>query len=730
MSGLMLVAILAALGGLGSVLTGVAWWFAAGGFAAIVLLAAAVVRGIARHRLWATLAGFLAGVFSLTLFFAPTDAIFGVLPTFETLGDLQKLQNAGLDSIATQQVPADAVTGIVYLVCLGVAGIAVAMDALAFAVRAPALTGIPLLVLLLVPGIVAANLADAFFFALTAAAWLAILLVRSRPAGRRAAVWIGAAALVAALILPIALPRVDAGVAASGGGASLSTGINPIITLGDDLRQGDEKLAISYTTTEQGGEYLRLAALDDFTGSTWKPSAATIDPANDIGAIGPVPGLEAGVAALSVTSTVNVANILTRWLPVPYAPRSIDGVIGAWAWDADALSIRTDRSNARNQHYEVHSLQIAPTIEQLVTAGTTVAPGLERYLVVPADLPAIVATTAAQVVGNAATNYDKAIALQGYFTGGLFTYSEDAPVKQGYDGSGASVLAAFLTAKSGYCVHFSSAMASMARTLGIPARVAVGFTPGSAVKTEGSELPEYRVTTHDLHAWPELYFSGVGWVRFEPTPGRGVAPAFAPLSIDDPATPNVDESKPVPPPTPTAAATAAATPAPGITKAPATADPATAPDAAPPTPPSPWVFIVPIAVLLSLPFLVRAFRRQRRIGRLDAGSALAGWEELRDTADDLGLRTSDARTPRQLGVDLAAHLDDDGAAALARLRASLESEAFAHPEGGAPPGADDLRAVLRALRRDAGLAKRIAATLLPRSLFATWLPAASIVEPD
>jgi hypothetical protein len=728
----MLVAIFTALGGLGGVLTGMEWWLPAGGIAAIVLLAAAIVRGIARHRLWGTFAGLLAGVFSLTLFFGPANAIFGILPTFGTLADLQKLQAAGLDSIATQQVPADAVTGIFYLVCLGVVGIAVAMDAAAFVVRAPALTGIPLLVLLLVPGLVVANLADAFFFALTAAAWLAILLVGSRPAGRRAAVWIGVSALVAALILPIALPRADSTVAASGGGVSLSTGVNPIITLGEDLRRGDEKLAITYTTTQREGEYLRLAALDDFTGSTWKPTATTIDPANDIAGIGPVPGLQAGVAAINVTSTVNVANILSRWLPVPYAPRSVGGVIGAWSWDADALSIRTDSSNARNQTYEVHSLQVAPTIEQLVAAGTTVDPGLERYLAVPTDLPAIVATTALQVAGNAATNYDKAIALQQYFTGGLFTYSEDAPVKRGYDGSGANVLAAFLAAKSGYCVHFSSAMASMARTLGIPARVAVGFTPGSAVNTQGSELPQYRVTTHDLHAWPELYFSGIGWVRFEPTPGRGIAPAFAPRSVDDPATPKVDESKPAPAPTPTsvATATATATPAPGITEAPATADPATAPHAAPPTSPSPWLFIVPIAVLLSLPFLVRAFRRQRRIAQLDAGSAPAGWEELRDTADDLGLPTSNARTPRQLSADLDAHLDDDGAAALARLRAALESAVFASPGGGALPEADDLRAVLRALRRDAGLAKRIAATLLPRSLFATWLPAASIVEPD
>ena len=80
------------------------------------------------------------------------------------------------------------------------------------------------------------------------------------------------------------------------------------------------------------------------------------------------------------------------------------------------------------------------------------------------------------------------------------------------------------------------------------------------------------------------------------------------------------------------------------------------------------------------------------------------------------------------GTDLAVHLDDDGHAALARLRSTLEAQAFAQEQ--THPDAADLRQVLRSLRRDAGLAKRLAAMLLPRSLFAAWLPQPVEVEGD
>ena len=85
-------------------------------------------------------------------------------------------------------------------------------------------------------------------------------------------------------------------------------------------------------------------------------------------------------------------------------------------------------------------------------------------------------------------------------------------------------------------MHFSSAMAVMARTLGIPSRIAVGYAPGSVVNVKDGQN-HYEATSDDLHAWTEIYFQGVGWIDFEPTPGVGSATAFkepgAPASNSD-----------------------------------------------------------------------------------------------------------------------------------------------------------------------------------------------------
>lgn len=719
MSGLILVAIGTASAGLNSVLTDFQWWFVMMIVAAIVLGAAAVVRQVARNRWWASLAAGVASILVLVVFFAPGSAILGVIPTPDTLDAFRQLEQDGREAIASQSVPANAETGIVYLLCVAVAVIAFTMDLVAHSLRAVALAGVPLLALLLAPSFVRTEFNDPFLFALTAVAYLAMLLLTSKPAGRRTAVGIGAVAVVAALLVPIALPRVEPGASAEGAATGLSTGINPIVTLGNDLRQGSPTLAITYETTEPGGVYLRLSALDDFTGVSWEPTAVDVIPENDVAAIGPIPGLGEGVPTRPATTEITVASILSRWLPVPYAPASIEGLDGAWSWEPEGLGIRTERSNARGQTYTVESVQVAPSVEQLVAAGTTVDAGMEKFLDVPTDLPPVVSETALEVVGPAATNYEKAIALQDYFRGGEFTYSEDSPVEEGYDGSGASVLDDFLEAKAGYCVHFSSAMASMARTLGIPARVAVGFTPGDGVTLPDSDIVQYRVTTHNLHAWPELYFSGIGWVRFEPTPGRGSPPAFAPLAEDDPATTDVDESVP-PAPAATPTPTDAPTTAPALPEEEQPTDPTATPDAAVQAVNVGWIFGALLLALVLTPLALRVIRRSRRMSAVDGGSALAAWEELRDTADDLGMRPSEAWTPRQLSLELAPSLDDRGAAALGRLRAALESESFA--ETPAQPAVADVRAVVRSLRRRAGLAWRIAAAFAPKSVVGRWLP--------
>lgn len=715
---LILVAIGCAAAGLNSILADVTWWFRMMGMALLVLGAGAATRAFARNRWWGSLAAFLVAVGAMTFLFAPQHAILGVIPTLESIGDFHEIELLGSASIASQDIPADADEGIVYLLCLGVAVIAWVMDAVAFSLRLPALTGIPLLMLLLVPSLVNPEFNDGFVFALTAAAYLAILLVRAKPASRRTAAGIATAGVLASLVVPLAIPAVQPGVASETGTAGVATGLNPIVTLGDDLRQGDPTLALVYTTTATDGLYLRLTALDEFSGSSWFPTNTDVDPARDLDEIGPVPGLSTAVPVTSVTTNISIANIASRWLPAPYAPTNVDDLEGPWAWEPEGLTIRTEASNARNQSYKVTSRQIAPTVEQLQAAGTTLEAGLERYLVVPEDLPAVVGETATTVVAGATTFYDQALALQSYFRSGDFTYSEEAPVEEGYDGSGASVLAAFLEAKSGYCVHFSSAMASMARTLGIPARVAVGFTPGQPTTNDGEQ--QYRVTTDNFHAWPELYFAGIGWVRFEPTPGRGEVPSFAPATVDDPTTPDVDES--VPPPVTPTDPSAAPTRPPGDEATPTpTPTPGAAGDAAARALPW-WYAPIAVVVLLALtPWAIRVIRRRRRLALVAAGSATAGWDELRDTADDLGMRTSDSRTPRQLSEDLALRLDDPGLEALASLRGSVETESFAEQNGSPDPA--DVRAILRSLRRGSRLGARFSATVLPLSLYAHWLPA-------
>ncbi len=94
-----------------------------------------------------------------------------------------------------------------------------------------------------------------------------------------------------------------------------------------------------------------------------------------------------------------------------------------------------------------------------------------------------------------------------------FTYSERVPTRP------IPLMGFLYEDKRGYCQQFSGAMALMLRMAGIPARVAAGFSPGSYNKDTG----EYRVRDLDAHSWVEVWFTGIGWVPFDPTPARSPA---------------------------------------------------------------------------------------------------------------------------------------------------------------------------------------------------------------
>jgi transglutaminase-like putative cysteine protease len=121
--------------------------------------------------------------------------------------------------------------------------------------------------------------------------------------------------------------------------------------------------------------------------------------------------------------------------------------------------------------------------------------------------------TALAVAGDAPTPYGAAAALQAWFqTGGGFRYTNRPPRDM------VPPLVSFVTrTRAGYCQHFAGAMALMLRYLGVPARVAVGFSSGRYDAKRGV----WRVSDHDAHAWVEAWFSGYGWLPFDPTPSAG-----------------------------------------------------------------------------------------------------------------------------------------------------------------------------------------------------------------
>ena len=123
---------------------------------------------------------------------------------------------------------------------------------------------------------------------------------------------------------------------------------------------------------------------------------------------------------------------------------------------------------------------------------------------------------ASRLTAKARSPYEATITIERWLrSSGGFGYDEHPPAS-----AGAPPLVDFLErSKLGYCQQFAGTMALMLRYLGIPARVAVGFTSGTW--KDGT----WTVTDHDAHAWVEAWFAGHGWLTFDPTPGRGTLSA-------------------------------------------------------------------------------------------------------------------------------------------------------------------------------------------------------------
>ena len=711
-----LLAFAASTAGMHTVLQDARWWLLGLLLTVVVLGSSLAAAALGAGRILSPLVAAGALVATLTIVFAADTAFLGFVPTGESAQRFSGLLRDSVQSITWQSVPATAGTGITCLIGIGIGALVLLADIVAFSLRLPALVGLPLVAVFLVPGLTPAGSTDGFWFAATAVSYLWLLLI-GRPRQTVPALAIGVVAVIVGLVLPGALPGVDLTVTTSSLGASVITGVNPVLSLGDDLRRGAEKTALTYSTLSNDPHYLRLTTVQDFSGTDWGPSEPSLDSADTPVQFGDPPGLSSQVPTDREISYVNVANLWSPWLPVPYPTMRVTGLTGKWLWDPESLTVASNNSLARGENYTVTSLLVDPTPEQLQAAGTIVPAGLNQYLELPGNVPSVIADTAARVTAGAGSNYERAVGLQQFFRGGDFTYSEQTPVTDGYDGTGMAVIAAFLDKRSGYCIQFASAMAVMARTLGIPSRIAVGFLPGTESNETDQGRTLYEVTTHDLHTWPELYFDGIGWVPFEPTASRGVIPDYAnQANAGVPAPLPLPSSSPAPSQSPSVAAPGRS---PQIDNGPTVAGWLSGANW------GGWLTLIgalaaAIALVL-LPAGIRLTRRRRCLAALrnGTGTAAGAWREVIEAARDVGVRLSPVLTPREMDARLARTngMTAAGRDALNRLRQAVEKEGYGSPDDPGPGAlAADLRSVVGALMAGTDAGGRIRAILLPSSL--------------
>ncbi len=727
-------------------------WFLPTAFGVLVVGAGCeAARRLAASRSTVAVGGALALLLYLVLRYAHAEALFGVIPWTASIDHLGELASSGRRDINRYQAPIGVSPGIELLTVGGVGLVALLVDTLAVTFRRAALAGLPLLVLYTVPTAVAPDGVGWVAFALCGVAFLTLLLAESRErvsrwgrpmrysaertnyrpevetaplgqVGRR----VGATALGLALIVPAVLPDVTAssfgfgsgGFGRGGGGGPEVTVVNPILDLGSSLRQGENTPLIRYRGRPT---YLRLVADDTFTGDTWAPSNLKVSrDSNDVeDGLSTAPGLGPTVNRGKRTHRIEVFDLDQRWLPLPYPATKVRDIDGTWLYDPTTFNVFGENSSTRQISYAVASLSVEPTAAQLDAASPSVPPSLRRYVRLP-DIDPAIGAAADQVVADAraTTNYAKALAIQDWLRGPEFQYSQTLDPTGPGDKNGSDAIAEFLKTRRGYCVQFSSTMAVMARDQGIPARVAVGFAPGQR-QPNGS----YVVGAHDAHAWPELYFQGVGWVRFEPTPSSGAPSGVVPpqYATERPAGGTPSET-PGASPTPTSTATGDAA-----------ANPRLREDIFETTPKGgggigagpiripvvPFVIGLVVLVLLSVPAFARVLLRRRRWADADSPSAvaLAAWRDLHDTLVDHGYDWDPADPPRRGAARLIEqrHLTGDPSAAVQRIAAATEQARYAPVMSPVGDLRTDVGTVRAALTADASRWARWRVRLLPRS---------------
>ena len=579
------------------------------------------------------------------------------IPTPDNVDAFLAALDAALESARNYAAPVQpGVPPVHPLLLIGGTLVIVLVDVIACTLRRAPVAGLALLAAYTLPVAVTGEAVSWWLFSVVAALFLTLVFLQHSdhvtswgraPDGEKGsfsvrtgaigntALALGAASIALAVVVPVAVPTMSMSVFEGNGPGTREVEVkDPMIDLRRDLRRGEDIPLMQVTTSGPRPSYFRLSVLARFNGSQWTPGDREIpDTQTATGALPPLDGVATSVPRREAKYDVRIGpDFSSTWLPTTSQTTQIAAGTD-WRYDVttrDFIAAKDDVTTV-DRTYDFTGVQLdydADSMNSAVSGAGTVA-GI--FTDIPPSLNNEIRRLAASVTADAPTRFQKAQLLQQWFReDGDFTYDINEVESAG---SGGADLLAFLEDRVGYCEQFAASMAIMARVIGIPSRVAVGF-----LEPEKAANGAWEFSAHDLHAWPELFFPGSGWVRFEPTPQDratevpGYTTAdFAPVTAE---------------PSPSASRSTDALPERGASPS------ADAGSADEDTSSVPWVPILAgllglavVALLLLTPRLVRASRRRRRM----AGDIEDLWVELRDAAADLGHAWPVGRSPRRAG---------------------------------------------------------------------------------
>ncbi|MPZ89400.1 MAG: hypothetical protein GEU81_15290, partial [Nitriliruptorales bacterium] len=474
----------------------------------------------------------------VSLVFLSSTLIFGLVPTPDTARGAFDLWLSGLELVQIRPSPTYVEPGLLFLAVNGVWAVSHAVDGLVFRLQAPITAIVLAMVLWTVPLALAPPSPGAWLWTAPFLAAAAGLLLTSAdsdlgrygrwvhpgdPAGVRrrrnplvtGGAFLAACAIAGGALLASSLPGYGEGPwyqLRGFGGTTLTS--NPIVSMQQNLVSQDTGPVLRVRSPRP--VYIRTTSLDIYSErEEWTNEGITGEPVT--GPVGLSQPLTVGDRVSVGVEVVDLPNAVL--VPLPYQTTAIrNTTVDSLRYDRPLATFTVDESRGleSGDTFEVRAALPDPSAEVLNSLSAGAITTAASLTALPDSVPPQVGDLARQIVGDAGavTPFQQALAIQAELR--TWTYSlEVIPSHSG------NALAAFLENRTGYCEQFAATMAVMLRELGIPARVAVGFTPGvpadPGAAAQGEETT-YTVSLANAHAWVEVLFPGYGWISFEPTP--------------------------------------------------------------------------------------------------------------------------------------------------------------------------------------------------------------------